>query len=115
MVAKAGEDVEHFALARLSMGNAIRGEQRQTEFRRDGNSGLIACFFVAAEVALELNIDVFAAEDSTKLANAAKRGAGIFVDEGVSERTFRAAGKANKTFSELLDFAGRNRAFAFRA
>src|SRR5579883_3281837 len=115
MVAKAGEDVEHFALARASMGNTIRGEQRQTEFCRDGNRGLIAGFFAAAEVALEFNIDVFATEDSAKLLNAAKRGAGIFVNEGVSERTFRAAGEANQTFRELPDFAWGNRAFAFRA
>ena len=47
VVAETGENIEHLALARLRVGHAIRGKQRQFQLPRDCDGGLIARFFFA--------------------------------------------------------------------
>ena len=62
VMADAGEDIEHFALRRLRVANAIGGEQRQIQFARDFEGRLVARFFFAAEMALQFDVNIVAAE-----------------------------------------------------
>ena len=70
VMADAGEDVEHFALRRLRVADAIGGEQRQMQFARDFDRRLVARFFVAVEMALQFDVDIFAAEEFAELPHA---------------------------------------------
>ena len=60
----AGERVEERPLAALGHARRIGGEERQAERGRRAPQPLVARFLRAAEVALQLGIDIAAAEDA---------------------------------------------------
>ena len=66
-MANAGENIEHFALPRQRVGNAVGRKQGQLQFSCDFDGGLIARFFVAAEMALKFDVNIVPAERTAKL------------------------------------------------
>ncbi len=97
-VMQAGEDVEHFAPDRCRMTNAVGGDQGKLHAAREIQRRLVAGFFVAIEVALQLDEDVAAAEDTREAIHGFRS---VAVFESKRERTFVAAGKTNQAAGEL--------------
>ena len=113
MVANAGEDVQHFALVRKRMADAIGGQQRQRQFARDLQRRLIARFFLAAEMPLQFDIDILAAEKIAELQDALRRLLHPSLPQRMRQRPFFASGKADQAGGAAGDFFRRNAAFAF--
>jgi hypothetical protein len=70
MMANAGENIEQLPLLRLGMADSIGSHDRQAQFSRELQCGLIASLFCAAKVALHFDIHVLCAKDFGEAANA---------------------------------------------
>ncbi len=93
-VADAGEHVERFAGFGRGVAHAVGGHQRQTMMPCEIDEGLIERFFGAIVVALELDEDVFCAEQ-------------------IEEAGIGARGEAYQALGELGELFGRRSALAF--
>src|ERR1700722_14666088 len=109
----AGKNVERFALSGLSMADAARGQNRQRELTPNFDSRVIARFFSAKEMPLQLDVDVFAAEEFAKLVNAFACLSDSSQGQCVCERTFVPTGEADKASGGLCNFFPRNATLAF--
>src|SRR5205085_11512561 len=56
VMTNAGEDVEDLALGSSCISHSVSRQERQTQPSGDSDCCLIACFFAAIEVALQLDI-----------------------------------------------------------
>ena len=77
------------------------------------NGGAVAGFFFAMEMALQFDVDIFAAEDSDELLDLL---AGFFdaaLLQSCGQRAFRAAGQADQALGVFFQFFFADRAFAF--
>ena len=92
VISDAGEHIEQLAPPRLVQRDAVGGHQRQPERARQFDQGLVARLLVAVEVALQLDVNVLAAEGANKL----------FQARAVGPR-----GQADQAFGELLELLGR--------
>ena len=92
------------------MADAIGGQQRQRQFPRDFHGRLIARFFFAAEMPLQFDVDIFAAEEFAELLHALQSPARIPpCAERMRQRAFFASREANQAGGVLGDFFGAKR------
>ena len=67
MIANAGKDIEDLALFGLGILRTLRRQQRQAQAARKLDCRLVASFLRAIVVALQLDVNIFAAVDRDKL------------------------------------------------
>ena len=103
-VANRSECVLCFAGARRGMRDAVGCYEREAVRAGDIDHGLIARFFGAVVVALQLGIDVPAAEDVDETIHAAGR---------EIEGAVIAAGEQDEAFGELCEIVRSGRTFPF--
>src|SRR4051812_24977799 len=110
--ADGGEHIEYFALGRSRVLHAIGSDDRQLEAARDRKRGMVACFFVAIEMPLQLDIDIFASKDAHELLDRAPAFFDPTARERCRERAFVASGQADEPAAKvgkLFGGSGRNR------
>ena len=76
------------------------------QFARDFEGGLVARFFFAAEVALQFDVDIVAAEEFAELFDGCGRGFDSALSEGMRERAFLASGEADEPGGAFGNFFG---------
>ena len=108
LVADAGEDVEQRPIGRLGEADAVGGDDRHVERRRQIDERMVVGLFVAQEVALQLDADVRRAPNmptrrSSRPPTPKRR---------PLER--RAAGERDEPADVAVEIVERERAFAFR-
>ena len=94
MIADAGKNIQNFALLLLRVADAIGCEQRQFQFSGDCDCSLIACFFLAGEMALKFDVNILPAERPAKLLDAFYGGFHSALRQRVCQRAFVAARQA---------------------
>ena len=135
--ADAGKDIEHLAARGTGILHAVGGDHRQAKMFRQIAELLVTPIFAAQEMALDFDVDVFAAErvdqklrpirrilgnarasravsaPSPKLSSATQ----VRFGEGADRRTRGACApqKSNQPFREFRQFVPLKRALAFRA
>ncbi len=112
VVADGGEDVEDFALVLGGVADAVGGEDGEMEGLGDAQGGLVAGFFGAVAVALQLDVDVVGAEDADELLDALAAGGFAAGGERGGEWAFVAAGEAEEAVLEFGEIVERGGAFA---
>ena len=107
VVMDAGEDVEERPLGRRREPHAAGGDDRHVERRREIDERAVVGFLVAAEVALQLDERLLAAEDAHDAIEEAA--------DAVAPRVERhAADERDEPAGEPVELLERQRAFAFR-
>jgi hypothetical protein len=101
VVADGGEEVEDFAVAGLGVADAVGGDDGELERAGEAEGGLVAGFFFALVVALELDVDVVRAVEAGELFEEGAGGGFAAGGEGGGERAFIAAGEADESFGIL--------------
>ena len=96
VMAERGKNVEHFSFLRQRVANAVGRQQRQSRGARDFESGLIARLFFAGKMALQFDIDIFAAEKFGEPRNADEPACDSSLRERIRQRPFFAARKTNQ-------------------
>src|SRR5258708_6120947 len=112
-MANAGEEIEHFALRWRSVGRSIRREKCELQLTRQGYDCLIARFFTAGKVALELYVYIAAPENAAQLLQAFFRAGSSAGRESMRQQSFLAASDADEAAAHRRDFFRKNAAFAF--
>ena len=102
-MANACKYVEHFALSRQCIANSIRRQQRQLQLSRNCNRRLIARLFLAAEMALQLDVNISVAEYLAKPLHVFEAGLTPVLRQSMRQRALLAARQANT--AQLLQAA----------
>src|SRR6185312_2186555 len=109
VVSNGGKYIEDFALVLRGIADAVSGEDGQSKAFRDTNRSLVASFFRAIAVSLQLHVNVMAAEDVDELSHALPAcGFSAGMQRG-SEWTFFSAGQADEAavkFSKIVQAGG---------
>ena len=70
VIPNAGKYVQQFALVRRRVANSVRRQQRQRQFACDFHRRLIARFFLATIMPLQLHINIFTPKQIAQLPHA---------------------------------------------
>src|SRR5438309_9259520 len=112
----AGKDVEYLAFVCVGVADAIGCEKGQVVRGCECDGVLIALFFLAKEMALQLNEDVVYAEDMHEAFEAALCGGNASVAESSGERALLISCEQHESFgvlSELIERCGAESFFDF--
>ena len=113
VMADAGEHVEHLALLGLRVRDAVGRQQRQFQFSRNVHRGLVARFFLAAEMPLQFDVHIFAAERAAKLLHAFDGRVHPALRQSMRQRAFVAARQADQAAAHRGDFFGLDASLPF--
>ena len=112
MIANAGEHIRDLSLPAHGVTNSIRRQQRQFQSARDFDYRMIACFFIAIEVALQLSIDIPLTKNINQplrisLCTSVSSVVKIFRQQPIAPTS-----QTNQPFRMLRQFIWRHRTFA---
>jgi hypothetical protein len=68
VMTQASKDIQNFSLFGQRVASAVCGQQWETENPREVDGSLIAAFFFAPKMALQLNVHIFFAENRAQVA-----------------------------------------------
>ncbi len=95
MVADGGEGIAKLPPLRNGVADAVGGQQRKIQRTRNVDRSAIAGLFFALKMPLQFNVDIFRAENSDELIDAAPCFVHAALLQSRSQRPLRPAGKAD--------------------
>src|SRR5579883_1855844 len=101
-MADGGEEIEDFAIVCVGVAHAVGRKYRKTERGCNAECGLVAPLLLTEVVALEFDIDIFAAKDVDELLDDFSCGLFAAAHEARGQRAFVSAGEAYETGGILL-------------
>ena len=112
MIANAGEHLRDLSLPASRVTNSIRRQQRQFQAARNFDYRMIARFFIAIEVALQLSINISSAKDINQPLRVSLCTSVSSVVKILRQQPIASSSQANQPFRTLRQFIWRHCTFA---